>query len=26
VRGYLLVAPPGAQRNLAWTWLARLKR
>lgn len=26
VRTYLLVAPPGAQRDLAWKWLARLKR
>jgi hypothetical protein len=26
VRAYLLCAPPGAQRDLAWKWLARLKR
>jgi hypothetical protein len=26
VRTYLLVAPPGAQRDLAWKWLSRLKR
>ena len=26
VRTDLLVAPPGAQRDLAWKWLSRLKR
>ncbi len=26
VRAYLLVAPPGPERDLAWKWLARLKR
>ncbi len=26
VRTYLLVAPPGAQRDLGWKWLSRLKR
>ena|SRR5688572_8105035 len=26
VRAYLLVAPPGKERDLAWKWLARLKR
>lgn len=26
VRTYLLVAPPGNQRDLAWKWLSRLKR
>jgi len=25
-RNYLLYAPPGPQRDQAWTWLARLKR
>ncbi|MGE5178510.1 MAG: hypothetical protein ACM3PF_05375, partial [Bacteroidota bacterium] len=26
VRAYLLCAPPGEDRDRAWTWLARLKR
>jgi hypothetical protein len=26
VRAYLLVAPPGPERDLAWKWLALLKR